>query len=92
MNNKNFKDKKVILSIDNLKKYFVNQGMINKAVDGVSFDVHEGEIVGLIGESGSGKTTVGSTILRLYDDYNGFVRLEDKIISGKRISESLNRF
>ncbi|BAP39555.1 ATP-binding cassette domain-containing protein [Metamycoplasma canadense] len=86
------KNKKVILSIDNLKKYFVNQGIINKAVDGVSFDVHEGEIVGLIGESGSGKTTVGRTILRLYDEYNGFVRLEDKIISGKNISISLKKY
>ncbi|TPI01531.1 ATP-binding cassette domain-containing protein [Mycoplasma struthionis] len=86
------KNQKVILSIDNLKKYFVNQGEINKAVDGVSFDVHEGEIVGLIGESGSGKTTVGKTILRLFDDYNGFIRLEDKIIAGKKISSSLNRF
>ncbi|MEA4115399.1 ATP-binding cassette domain-containing protein [Mycoplasma sp. 744] len=85
-------NKKVILSIDNLKKYFVNRGFINKAVDGVSFDVHEGEIVGLIGESGSGKTTVGRTLLRLYDDFNGFVKLEDKIISGKKITNKLNRF
>ncbi|VEU77926.1 ATP-binding cassette domain-containing protein [Mycoplasmopsis columbinasalis] len=88
--NKN--ERNVILSIDNLKKYFVNHGFINKAVDGVSFDLHEGEIVGLIGESGSGKTTVGRTILRLYDDFNGFVRLEDKIISGKKISNRLKRF
>ncbi|PZV98757.1 ATP-binding cassette domain-containing protein [Metamycoplasma auris] len=86
------KDKKVILSIDNLKKYFVNNGIINKAVDGVSFDVHEGEIVGLIGESGSGKTTVGRTILRLYDEYNGFVILDDKIISGKSISYPLKKY
>nr|WP_237076558.1 ATP-binding cassette domain-containing protein [Mycoplasma phocoeninasale] len=85
-------NKKVILSIDNLKKYFISQGSINKAVDGVSFDLHEGEIIGLIGESGSGKTTVGRTILRLYDDYNGFVRLNDKIISGKKISYQLNKF
>ncbi|VEU76971.1 ATP-binding cassette domain-containing protein [Mycoplasmopsis columbina] len=90
MNNKS--ERKVILSIDNLKKYFVNQGFINKAVDGVSFDVHEGEIVGLIGESGSGKTTVGRTILRLYDEFNGFVRLDGKIISGKKISNSLKKF
>ncbi|WP_427902943.1 ATP-binding cassette domain-containing protein [Metamycoplasma alkalescens] len=86
------KEKKVILSIDNLKKYFVTNGIINKAVDGVSFDVHEGEIVGLIGESGSGKTTVGRTILRLYDEYNGFVILDDKIISGKNISYSLKKY
>jgi ATPase components of various ABC-type transport systems, contain duplicated ATPase len=84
--------KRTILSLDNLKKYFVNQGYINKAVDGVSFDVHEGEIVGLIGESGSGKTTVGRTLLRLYEDYNGFVRLNDKIISGKHITNKRRKF
>ncbi|TPE57585.1 ATP-binding cassette domain-containing protein [[Mycoplasma] falconis] len=85
-------DRKVILTIDNLKKYFVNGGYINKAVDGVSFQVHEGEIVGLIGESGSGKTTVGRTLLRLYEDFNGFVKLEDNIISGKKISSKLNHY
>ncbi|NES53494.1 ATP-binding cassette domain-containing protein, partial [Escherichia coli] len=52
-------NKKVILEIQDLKKYFLNNGKVNKAVDGVSFKLHEGEIVGLIGESGSGKTTVG---------------------------------
>ena len=85
-------NKKIILSLENLKKYFVNQGFINKAVDDVSFDVHEGEIVGLIGESGSGKTTVGRSLLRLYDDYNGFVRLDGKIISGKYISNARRKF
>lgn len=45
----NNEEKKVILSLDKIKKYFINQGIINKAVDDVSFDVHEGEIVGLIG-------------------------------------------
>ncbi|KUH47381.1 ATP-binding cassette domain-containing protein [Mycoplasmopsis meleagridis] len=85
-------NKKVILSLDNLKKYFVSHGSINKAVDGVTFDVHEGEIVGLIGESGSGKTTVGRSIFRLFDDVNGFIRLEDKIISGKKISNKLKKY
>ncbi|AWX69442.1 ATP-binding cassette domain-containing protein [[Mycoplasma] anseris] len=92
MSKNKFDDKNVILSIENLKKYFVNQGYINKAVDGVSFDVHQGEIVGLIGESGSGKTTVGRTILRLYDDFNGFVRLDGKIISGKKITNKRRKF
>ncbi|QJR43949.1 ATP-binding cassette domain-containing protein [Mycoplasma miroungirhinis] len=85
-------NKKVILEIDNLKKYFINSGNINKAVDGVSFNVHEGEVVGLIGESGSGKTTIGRSLLRLYDNYNGFVRLNGKIISGKKISKRRNKF
>lgn len=85
-------DKKIILQIENLKKYFVNNGSINKAVDNVTFNLREGEIVGLIGESGSGKTTVGRSLLRLYEDYNGFVTLENKIISGKKIPRDNRRF
>nr|AJN18570.1 oligopeptide ABC transporter ATP-binding protein OppF [Mycoplasma sp. Ms02] len=84
-------NKKPILEIENLKKYFVNKSVVNKAVDGVSFKVHEGEVVGLIGESGSGKTTVGRSLLRLYDDFNGFVTLDGDIISGKRISRSRSK-
>ncbi|WP_036430769.1 ATP-binding cassette domain-containing protein [Mycoplasmopsis felis] len=84
--------KKTILEINNLKKFFVNKNIINKAVDDVSFDLKEGEIVGLIGESGSGKTTIGRSLLRLYDDYNGFVRLDGKLISGKKISRKTNKF
>ncbi|AKF41070.1 peptide ABC transporter ATP-binding protein [Mycoplasmopsis canis] len=84
--------KKTILEITNLKKFFVNKGHVNKAVDDVTFDVKEGEIVGLIGESGSGKTTIGRSLLRLYDDFNGFVRLEGKLISGKRISKKTRKF
>lgn len=88
----NNEEKKVILSLDKIKKYFINQGIINKAVDDVSFDVHEGEIVGLIGESGSGKTTVGRSLLRLYEDYNGFVRLNGKIVSGRKITDKRRKF
>ncbi|WLP85836.1 ATP-binding cassette domain-containing protein [Mycoplasma seminis] len=84
--------KKTILEVINLKKYFVNKNAVNKAVDNVSFDVKEGEIIGLIGESGSGKTTIGRSLLRLYDDFNGFVRLDGKIISGKRISRKRKKF
>ncbi|RIV16555.1 ATP-binding cassette domain-containing protein [Mycoplasmopsis gallopavonis] len=82
----------IILEISNLKKYFVNGNFVNKAVDNVSFNVKRGEIVGLIGESGSGKTTVGRSLLRLYDDFSGFVTLDNQIISGKRISKKRNKF
>ncbi|VEU58579.1 ATP-binding cassette domain-containing protein [Mycoplasmopsis gallinacea] len=81
-----------ILEISNLKKYFVNGSIVNKAVDNVSFNVKKGEIVGLIGESGSGKTTVGRSLLRLYDDFSGFVTLHNQIISGKRISRKRSKF
>ncbi|MCT4469377.1 ATP-binding cassette domain-containing protein [Mycoplasma sp. HS2188] len=83
---------KQILEIQGLKKYFTNGNVINKAVNNVSFNLHEGEIVGLIGESGSGKTTVGRSLLRLYDDFNGFVMLDGKVISGKRISRAQTKF
>ncbi|QNM93447.1 ATP-binding cassette domain-containing protein [Mycoplasma sp. Pen4] len=85
-------EKKTILEIINLKKYFTGRNSVNKAVDDVSFTVKEGEIVGLIGESGSGKTTVGRSLLRLYEDFNGFVRLDGRIISGKKISRKRRKF
>jgi oligopeptide transport system ATP-binding protein len=70
-----------ILQVRNLKKYFpINQGLIFqrevgniKAVDGVSFDVYSGETLGLVGETGCGKTTVGRTILQLYEPTDGEV-------------------
>ncbi|HOJ95136.1 MAG TPA: ATP-binding cassette domain-containing protein [Fervidobacterium nodosum] len=70
--------KEVILRIDNLVKHFpIKAGVFKrivawvKAVDGVSFEVYKGETVGLVGESGCGKTTVGMTLLRLYEPTSG---------------------
>ncbi|MBZ4218381.1 ATP-binding cassette domain-containing protein [Mycoplasma tauri] len=80
------KNKQIILDIQGLKKYFVNNGNINKAVDDVFLKIHEGEIVGLIGESGSGKTTIGRAIIRLLNDASGLVSLNGKNVSGKYIS------
>ena len=74
----------VVISARNLRKYFPLRGGLFsthigdvRAVDGVSFDVREGETVGLVGESGCGKTTVGRLLLRLIDATSGhaFYRL-----------------
>jgi oligopeptide transport system ATP-binding protein len=74
----------VILEVRDLKKHFpINAGFIIqrqvgavKAVDGVSFDVKRGETLGLVGESGCGKSTTGRTILQLYKPTEGSVKFE----------------
>ena len=74
----------VILRVENLKKYFpIRRGVFQrhvgdvKAVDDVSFEVYRGETLGLVGESGCGKTTTGRTIIRLYEPTDGCVYFED---------------
>jgi oligopeptide transport system ATP-binding protein len=76
--------RKVLVSVKNLKKYFpITAGIILqrqvgavKAVDDVSFDVYEGETLGLVGESGCGKSTTGRTVLQLYKPTQGTVTFE----------------
>ena len=71
---------KVLLKVDNLEQHF-KVGKANiKAVDGVSFEVKKGEVFGLVGESGCGKTTTGRSIIRLYDITGGSVYFDGKRI------------
>ena len=81
----------VILEVQNLKKYFpVKSGfkkLTLKAVDGVSFTINRGETLGLVGESGCGKTTVGRTLLQLYKPTAGKVIFEGQEVTEKNINE-----
>lgn len=76
-------DDKYILEVNKLKKYFpIEDGLLQrtvgylKAVDGVSFKIERGTTMGLVGESGCGKTTVGRTLLRLAEKTSGQVLFE----------------
>ncbi|MBQ4598651.1 MAG: ATP-binding cassette domain-containing protein [Clostridia bacterium] len=80
-------DKK-LLEVKHLKEYFdIPNGLRSlklKAVDDVTFDINEGETLGLVGESGCGKTTVGRTILQLYKPTAGEVYFDGELIRGKK--------
>lgn len=85
MSNKN------ILEVNDLnKKFYTKRGIVN-AIDNVSFVVPKGKVVGLIGESGSGKTTVGRTIINLHQADSGSIKFEGREIGGKRLSKTQKR-
>ena len=78
----------VLLRVEHLCQYFkLGKFNVNKAVDDVSFDIKKGEVFGLVGESGCGKTTTGRSIIKLYDITSGSVWFK-----GKRISAGLKSY
>jgi peptide/nickel transport system ATP-binding protein/oligopeptide transport system ATP-binding protein len=84
----------VLVEVDNLVKYFpVRAGLLQrvvnhvKAVDDVSFFVKKGETLGLVGESGCGKTTVGRTMLRLIEPTGGAVKFEGRDVFSMKSNE-----
>ena len=83
-----------LIQVKDLKQYFnINVGPLKtkplKAVDGVSFDIQKGETLGLVGESGCGKTTVGRTLLHLYKPTGGEIYYNGQRIASK---ESIREF
>lgn len=82
-----------LLEIKNLKQYF-NQGKANevRAVDDISFDIYKGETLGLVGESGCGKSTTGRSIIRLYNATAGEVKFNGINVHGKKSKSDLKIF
>ena len=76
-------NKEVLLRVEDLCQYF---GPV-KAVDGVSFDIKKGEVFGLVGESGCGKTTTGRSIIKIYDITSGSIYFK-----GKRICAGIKSY
>ncbi len=73
-------DNNVLLKVEHLCQYFKAGSQVLKAVDDVSFEIKKGEVFGLVGESGCGKTTTGRSIIRLYDATGGSVYFDGKRI------------
>lgn len=84
------KPRRKLVEVRNLKMYFpIHAGVLRrhvgdvKAVDDVSFDIFEGETLGIVGESGCGKSTCGRAVLRLYDITDGSIKIDGVEIGSK---------
>jgi oligopeptide transport system ATP-binding protein len=81
-----YKDKDVVISLKNVRQYFKSgfgkRRVVVKAVHNVSFDIYKGEVFGLVGESGCGKTTTGRSIIRLYDITDGDIYFNGIRVAG----------
>lgn len=73
--------KDLLLEVKNLRQYFGSGKEEFKAVDGISFDIRKGEVFGLVGESGCGKTTTGRSIIKLYQTTGGEVRFKGETVT-----------
>lgn len=84
-------EEKYLIEVENLKQYFpIRMGLFKtqmlKAVDDVSFKIKPGETLGLVGESGCGKTTVGRSIVRLYEPTEGNVYFDGELVTKDNIT------
>ncbi|QZX48946.1 ATP-binding cassette domain-containing protein [Mycoplasma sp. E35C] len=82
------KEQNTLLEVADLSVVFNARGSYFSAVDNVSFKVNKGDFFGIIGESGSGKSTIGKTLVRLNKPSGGLINLDGRLIGNKYISRS----
>lgn len=91
---RNFEDSEVVLELKNVRQYFTSgfgrKKVIIKAVHNVSFQIHKGEVFGLVGESGCGKTTTGRSIIKLYNITDGDIYFKGTRIAAGLRSKKIN--
>lgn len=84
------KEKEVLVAVNNLCKYFrIGRNKLVKAVDHISFNIYKGETLGVVGESGCGKTTCGRTVLGMYKATSGSVMFDGVDIHSMSATEKL---
>ncbi|MDR1550408.1 MAG: ABC transporter ATP-binding protein [Hungatella sp.] len=80
-----------ILKVQNLQKYYGNKGNVTKAVDNISFTVTEGEYIGIMGASGSGKTTILNCVSTIDDATSGHIYIDETDVTEMK-AEALSKF
>lgn len=83
---------KPLLVVENLNMAFKVRGLYFNALKNISFSVNQGDFFGIIGESGSGKSTTGKCIIKLYQPTGGKIEIDNHLISNKRLSYKTNKW
>lgn len=83
---------KPLLEVEDLNMFFKIRGALFKALDGISFKVNQGDFFGIIGESGSGKSTTGKCIIKLHQASGGKIEFDGRLISNKRLGRRTNKW